>query len=69
MPQNENNEDDISDEQESADCLEERLRLLMDDDTEEWDQDERETCEECNGRGRDMQGWECQSCDGTGYIE
>lgn len=23
-------------------------------------------CPECNGRGRGMEGWECDACDGTG---
>jgi len=29
----------------------------------------RFTCDECNGSGREWEGWPCGECDGTGYLD
>jgi hypothetical protein len=26
-------------------------------------------CPKCHGRGRAMEGWPCEYCDGLGYLE
>ena len=56
-------ETDLTDELESADCLEDQLDILFDED-DEWSE-LSSTCLECHGTGRSM-GNECEYCDGTG---
>ncbi len=53
-------ETDLTDELESADCLEDQLDALWDD--RELDGD----CPNCNGHGYVM-GSICELCDGEGY--
>lgn len=43
-------------------CYDEEMRQVHGDDIDD-------TCPECNGRGRTMEGWPCESCDGTGRCD
>lgn len=37
---------------------------------DDYDKDDgRYPCPNCNGRGRAMEGWPCEECDGFGYLE
>lgn len=58
---------DADDPLESFDCLEDVLDDCFDD--FERDDEPDDTCPECNGRGRDMQGCECDDCYGTGKCD
>lgn len=39
------------------------------DDDDGVDGIHRFTCDECNGSGREWEGWPCDACAGTGYLD
>lgn len=39
---------------------------MLDESDTDW---RRVTCDECGGKGRAVEGWPCEYCDGEGHID
>lgn len=61
-------ETDLTDELEAADCLEDQLDVLLDEDDDDEFADDDDLCEECHGDGYSW-GQMCDLCQGTGRIQ